>query len=213
MRYNFAGPVTRGNHVPLLVTAALTAPAFAWDDEVIDYFGHHPHRHFGTIGQTLGGGIAVGGLSLGVFGAGRIVPYGRFRDASYDLSQAVIITQVYTQVLKLIVRRERPDGSNRVSFPSGHASNAFTAASVLAHHYGPKLGIPAYGVATYIAVSRLAANKHHFSDIVAGAGFGWGVGRAVYRRNGRPPDVQPGRDKTHVELLPYGGGLSLVVSF
>jgi hypothetical protein len=35
----------------------------------------------------------------------------------------------------------------------------------------------------------MAANKHHFSDIVAGAGFGYGVGRLVTRRNSRAPDA------------------------
>ena len=34
----------------------------------------------------------------------------------------------------------------------------------------------------------MAANKHRFSDIVAGAGFGYGVGRLTVRRNSRPPD-------------------------
>ena len=61
---------------------------------------------------------------------------------------------------------------------------------MIARHYR-KLAIPAYGFGAYVAVSRMAADKHHFSDIVAGSGLGWGIGRAVVRRNGRPPDAKP----------------------
>src|SRR5437667_5082456 len=59
LAYNFLGVVTPGNRMPLLVTSALTAPAFAWDDETIAYFRKHPHNNFGKIGANVGGGIAV----------------------------------------------------------------------------------------------------------------------------------------------------------
>jgi membrane-associated phospholipid phosphatase len=131
----------------------------------------------------------------------------------------VIVNFTYTMALKAIVQRERPDHSNNQSFPSGHASNAFACASVIAHHYGDKLGIPSYVVATYIAGSRLASHKHFLSDVVAGAVFGYGVGRAVYRRNSRPPEagaVDPGATRM---LAPDPGpsgdgfGLRLTVRF
>jgi membrane-associated phospholipid phosphatase len=139
------------------------------------------------------------------------------------MSQAIIVNQVWTQALKVVVRRERPDGSNNVSFPSGHASNAFTAATVLSRHY-PRLAVPSYGLATYIAVSRMAANKHHFSDIVAGAGFGYGVGRLVTRRNSREPDppatpAAPPAPARSFMIVPDGGpagdgtGARLVFTF
>jgi membrane-associated phospholipid phosphatase len=221
LAYNFLGVVTPGNHQPLLVTAALTAPAFAWDDEGKRYFEQHPHPDFGRVGAELGGSVAVAGLTIGFFSAGRIVSGDRFRAATYDVSQAIIVNQVWSQGLKFAVRRERPDGSNRVSFPSGHASNAFTAATAIVRHY-PRLAVPGFGVATYISVSRMAANKHHFSDIVAGAGFGYGVGRLVTRRNSRDPDAPhqaPQSPDTTVSLVPDGGpagdgaGFRLVVSF
>jgi membrane-associated phospholipid phosphatase len=215
--YNFMGVVTPGNRMPLLVTAAVTAPAFAWDDEGIAYFAKHPHKNFGDIGAAMGGGIAIAALTVGAFSAGRVARGDRFRACTYDMSQAVIVNGVYTQVLKFAIRRERPDHSNRQAFPSGHASNAFAAATVVARHYR-FLRFPVYGLASYIALSRMASNKHHFSDIVAGAGFGFGVGRSVVRRNGRPPDV-PGAIDVKVGLVPDAGpsgdgrGLALSVSF
>jgi membrane-associated phospholipid phosphatase len=219
LAYNFLGVATTGNHQPLLVTAALTAPALAWDDEGKRYFEQHPHPDFGKIGSQMGGGVAVAGLTIGVFSAGRMVSGDRFRAATYDLSQAIVINQVWTQGLKLAFSRERPDKSNNVSFPSGHASNAFTAATVIVRHY-PRLAVPGFGAATYIAVSRMAANKHHFSDIVAGGGFGYGVGRLVTRRNSRAPDgpADPA-PATTLSLIPDGGpagdgtGARLIFSF
>lgn len=206
LAYNFLGVVTKGNHEPLLVTAALTAPAFAWDDEGKKYFSQHPHSNFGKIGSKMGGGLAVVGLTIGGFSAGRMVSRDRFRAATYDLSQAIVVNQVWTQAIKFAVRRERPDQSNRVSFPSGHASNAFAAATVIARHY-PRLAVPGFGTATFIAVSRMAANKHHFSDVVAGAGFGYGVGRLVTRRNSRDPDAPKGAPAavTSLAIVPDGG--------
>ena len=73
----------------------------------------------------------------------------------------------------------RPDGSSRSSFPSGHASGTFASATVLQRHYGWKVGIPAFGVASYVAASRLAENKHYLSDVVFGAAIGLTAGRTV----------------------------------
>jgi hypothetical protein len=224
LAYDFVAVVQRDNHKPLLITAGLTAPSFALDNNWEQYFNDHPHENFGEIGATLGGGVAVAGLTVGLFSAGRISRGDTFRAASYDLSQAILITQVYTQALKLVTQRERPDGSNNLSFPSGHASNAFAMASVIARHY-KKLAIPAYAFGTYVAMSRMAAGKHFFSDIVAGSGLGLGIGRVVVRRNGRPPDPKPSTtegpppEKTTWSLVPWAGpsgdgrGLALVVQF
>jgi len=223
--YNFLAVLQHESHKSLLVTAGLTAPSFLLDHAAEQYFIDHPHEDYGKIGASLGGGVAVAAVTVGLFSAGRISRGDVFRSASYDLSQAIIVTAVYTEALKLAVRRERPDQSNNQSFPSGHASNAFAIASVISKHYRA-LAIPSYGLATFIAVSRIAANKHHFSDIVAGGGLGWSIGRSVVRRNSRPPDPpkppktekSPG-EKTTWQITPWAGpsgdgqGLMLVVSF
>ena len=221
--YDTIAVLQRDNHKPLLITAGITAPSFALDHTCEQYFHDHPHHNFGKIGATLGGTVAVVGGTIGLFSAGRISRGDRFRAASYDLSQAIIVAGIYTLALKEAAQRERPDGSNNLSFPSGHASNAFAIASVLARHYR-KLAIPAYGFGTFVAVSRMAAEKHHFSDIVVGSGLGVSIGRVVVRRNGRPPDskpapTEPPPDKTSWELMPWAGpsgdgrGVVLVIGF
>ena len=75
-------------------------------------------------------------------------------------------------ILKYSVRELRPDHSNYHSFPSGHSTIAFASAAFMQRRYGWKWGIPAYTVATYTAVGRVLAKKHHWWDCVAGAAIG-----------------------------------------
>jgi undecaprenyl-diphosphatase len=65
------------------------------------------------------------------------------------------------------------------SFPSGHASSAFTAAGVLAQ--GDPLWPLYYGVAAVVASSRAYVKIHHASDVVAGAALGLGLAAVAKR--------------------------------
>ena len=75
-------------------------------------------------------------------------------------------------ILKYSVRELRPDHSNYHSFPSGHTTVSFASAAFLQRRYGWKFGAPAYALATYTAVGRVLAKKHHWWDVVAGAAIG-----------------------------------------
>ncbi|MFT3738018.1 MAG: hypothetical protein QM786_04620 [Breznakibacter sp.] len=55
---------------------------------------------------------------------------------------------VLTYSLKHIIDKERPNGE-KYSFPSGHASVAFTGAAFLDRRFGWKVGVPAYLPAGY----------------------------------------------------------------
>ena len=82
------------------------------------------------------------------------------------------------------MRRERPiapDGSQAVgySFPSGHATLTFAAATVLQQHLGWKAAVQTcLLIATYIAMS-VQDNRHFASDVVFGATDGIIIGRSV----------------------------------
>lgn len=77
-----------------------------------------------------------------------------------------------TMILKYAVKEKRPDFSNRHSFPSGHASVTFAAATFIGRRYGWKYSIPAYALATYTAWGRVYGKKHHWWDVAAGAAIG-----------------------------------------
>ena len=77
--------------------------------------------------------------------------------------------------LKQTTHVERPDGSDRHSFPSGHTATAFMTATLLAKEYGkrsPWIGFGAYTTASATGLMRMANNKHWLSDVLTGAGIG-----------------------------------------
>lgn len=80
-----------------------------------------------------------------------------------------------TLILKHIVRKERPDHSDNYSFPSGHATFAFAGAHTLHKefgHHSPWVSIAGYGVATFVAVDRVAKNRHRWYDVTTGVAIG-----------------------------------------
>lgn len=79
-----------------------------------------------------------------------------------------------TYALKYIVQKQRPDGSNNLSFPSGHTSVSFTGAAFIQRRYGWKFGAPAYLLSSYVAWSRVYAKKHDWWDVLGGAAIGIG---------------------------------------
>jgi membrane-associated phospholipid phosphatase len=82
------------------------------------------------------------------------------------------VTVAETWLLKQTVHKERPDGSNDQSFPSGHASAAFQAASFVQRRYDDLPAWPGYLLATYTGWTRVEAKKHFTSDVLAGAALG-----------------------------------------
>ena len=118
-------------------------------------------------------------LSLGTYAFGRIFQQPKTAHLGMDLLQAQILTESLVQPLKFSTRRERPDLSNHQSFPSGHAAITFAAATVLERHVGWRRSLLAYGVASYVAASRLHDNRHYLSDVVFGAAVGSIAGRTV----------------------------------
>ncbi|MEM4658498.1 MAG: phosphatase PAP2 family protein [Candidatus Methanosuratincola sp.] len=161
------------------------------------------------VGTYGGAWYTLTGIVLSSYVVARLRDDPKMIEASKALIEGQILTQIATGTLKLSVRRERPDGSSPLSFPSGHASATFALASTLQTFYGGRVGIPAYAFASYVALSRLSENKHFLSDVLVGAALGSVVGRGVALAHKR--QISP------FTLLPYsggeGGGLALVVTW
>jgi membrane-associated phospholipid phosphatase len=213
---NLAGVFARDNVLPFVVTAGATGLAAPFDDNVQNYFTpDRKAKWLGDLGATLGKAYVIGPGALALLGIGRLVGPGRFRDATYDIAQVTLVSGAYTTALKYATQRRRPDGSDKLSFPSGHTSNAFAWAAVAERHYGWKLGVPSYAAATLIGISRMEKNAHHLTDVVAAAGLGYICGRTVVRRDGA---ALPS-DTARITLGPAtaadgrGIGLTLAVAF
>jgi membrane-associated phospholipid phosphatase len=94
-----------------------------------------------------------------------------------------IIGAGVTQSLKRIVNRERPNGANRRSFPSGHTATAFIAAELLNQEFGhisPWISVAGYTTASATAYLRLYNNEHWLGDVLAGAAIGMASTKIVY---------------------------------
>lgn len=122
--------------------------------------------------------IAVYGLNLlGIEGKNRFVD----RTALFSLSTAFMSLSTFP--LKSATHRLRPDGSDYLSFPSGHTALAFAFAEFMAQEYGDKspiYSIIGYSFATTTGIFRIYNKAHWFSDAVAGAGFGILSTKAAY---------------------------------
>ena len=114
-----------------------------------------------------------------------------YRDANREairLSAALGAESAFVNgAVKSLFRRERP--AHEVerphnlrqpltsSFPSGHASAAFLAATLLSER--SRIKPFWYAAAGVVAVSRVHVRIHHASDVVVGAGIGLAFGRLI----------------------------------
>lgn len=81
-------------------------------------------------------------------------------------------------ILKHTIKEWRPDDSDQKSFPSGHSMIAFAGATALHKEFGkvsPWISVAGYGVATFVAVDRVARDRHHWYDVATGAVLGFGI--------------------------------------
>ena len=119
-----------------------------------------------TSGDVLVFATPVAGLATTLI----LKDYQGLKQAAFSGATALAVTYA----LKYIVRKERPDKSDKLSFPSSHTMVAFTGAAFIQRRYGWKYGIPAYLVSSYVAWSRVYADKHDWWDVAAGAAIGIG---------------------------------------
>jgi membrane-associated phospholipid phosphatase len=156
---------------------------------------------FFRIGETVGGARTQLAAALGTYAIGQISGQRKVSVVGAHLIQAQILTQTMTAAIKTSVGRTRPDGT-QFSFPSGHSSVTFATATVLQRDLGWKAGVPAFGLATYVAASRIQDKRHFLSDVTFGAAIGIIAGRSV--------TVGHGNTKFAVAptAAPGGGGIS-----
>lgn len=111
-------------------------------------------------------GMRLGGIK------GRSGSYGEMLTAD-AISTAIMFSSV--TLTKMLTEVERPDGSARNSFPSGHTAMAFTAATLLHLEYGkqyPWISLLSYLTASGVGVGRVMNNRHWIGDVMVGASVG-----------------------------------------
>jgi hypothetical protein len=182
--------VTRHNALEWLVPIAITGGLIVGD------------RRIANTLENSRGQVSWGGRISNIGASYTLIPivassyvYGAWRDNPKGREIGVLGTEtlldslIVVEVLKEVFRRDRPDDKHPgdfwaggSSFPSGHAMESWSIASLLDHEFKHKriVGITAYTLAGIVSAARIAARKHFASDVVAGGTMGWFIGRHVY---------------------------------
>jgi len=162
----------------------------------------HAAKVFNFLGSP---GTLIGGVAL--YGVGRIGHFDRVADLGLHGTEAIVVSAGITYVIKGLAGRQRPShagvndpddfnfgggftSGGGTSFPSGHATAAFAAATVVTletHRWWPKstwyIAPVMFGGASMVGVARLYSNAHWASDVIMGAGIGTLTGLKVFRYN------------------------------
>ena len=166
-------------------------------------------QSFFSAGATTGSPLVQVGGGLGTYVVGRVTGHEPVVALGRDLLRSQILSQGVTQAAKFATHRQRPDGSNHRSLPSGHAASAFATAGVLQKHLGWRVGVPGYFLAGYVSASRVTDHKHYLSDVIVGAGVGLASAQIVtISIGGRDVDVgvTPVAEGTAVTFRLVAGG-------
>jgi len=135
------------------------------------------------------------GLSGTSFVFGHFVHDDHMSETGLLSGEAAIDATAATLLLREIAQRQRPYEGNGhgsffrggSSFPSEHATLAWSLASVWAHEYPGTLSQTlAYGLATAVSLTRVTSQQHFPSDVIVGSALGYVFGRAVYRAHHDP---------------------------
>jgi hypothetical protein len=186
-----AFPRRKSTYVILAIGGAAAGLAHPIDDDFNSHIqGSGAVEKLFKPGKYLGYGWVQAGAAVGTYVIGRSMPKNpdgtpnKVAHIGFDLLRANILTQALTYGVKHAVRRDRPTGEC-CSFPSGHASVTFAAASVLERHFGYRSAWPTFLIAGYVAASRLHDDRHFVSDVLFGSALGIASGWTVVGRHGR----------------------------
>ena len=218
-----------------LATGALCFVDVPIQKFVIRYRNNHPGGLNASKYITNFGGTYEF-YTLAAMGAyGFIFKNEKIKTTTMLASQAYITGGVIESALKFLSGRTRPNyydpaknarpvfkgpfgntsrdfNGNRSnsSFPSGHATVAFAAATVFALEYRTTIWVPilSYTAASLISISRITENKHWTSDVFVGAVLGYLTGRQIVNNYHRYAKLKaPGQPKNSVTYnLQYSSG-------
>ena len=129
-------------------------------------------RHSDTVDDILQYAPLAASLSLRLVGVESSIP---LKEALLGKCLTTIAVGGTAYILKHSVNEWRPDHSDRRSFPSGHTAVVFAGATSLHKEYGKRsawISVGGYALATFVAIDRVAKDRHHWYDVAAGAAIG-----------------------------------------
>ncbi len=176
-----------------IIFGAATAALIATDNHTSKIFENSAGQvSWGNHISNVGASYTLIPIVAGFYGYGVIRDDPKPREVGVLGAEALLDSLIVVELMKTAVRRNRPDAATEPgefweggsSFPSGHAMESWSLASLIAHEYGrgsKVVPVVAYALAALVSGARFAAQKHYASDIVAGGAMGWFIGRYVYQ--------------------------------
>lgn len=171
-------------------------------------------------------GAPYEGYTMGALGLyGLVFKNQKLKTSTLLATQSYLVAGAVESILKVLTGRQRPNYIDpqgvsphrplfhgpfffpitaSSSFPSGHTTGAFAAATVFAEEYRDRPIVPiiAYSAATLIGLSRITENAHWTSDVFAGAALGYVTGLQVVRNYHRYAYLK--NHKSSVKSLSFG---------
>ena len=147
--------------------------------------GYHPLWLDRVMWAATQVGNGFMGLLLGTF-----LYFIDNRRLSIEMLLGILSLWLAVEIIKAIVERSRPflalEGTRIIgwrergkSFPSGHTAQAFFMTTLLAHQFQfrPIFSAIMYGVAFFVAFTRIYVGAHYPRDAIGGAVLGsvWGI--------------------------------------
>lgn len=177
---------------------------------------------------NYGGRPQLAAIALAAtWAGGKIAGSSKTSRAAEHVGIALLASGVANGALKFGVGRERPaftDDPERFvpfnrrdrwqSFPSGHATVAFSlAASVSEEARRPWVTAATYGTATLVGWSRVYEDRHWTSDVVAGALVGIATSRfTIHRLHAHRTHDESAPAPPSVTLAPLPGGAMIRIT-
>jgi hypothetical protein len=175
---------------------AVVGTALVIDRPLRDEMRHHTGDNtFLTQVERFGVQYAAGVVG-GFYLVGTLTDDENARQVAQDsITASLIASGIITPAIKLVAGRSRPRDEAGVyhfkpfsngnsSFPSGHTTEAFAVASVIANHYDETwVTCTSYSIASLVGFARVYHRAHFASDVVAGAMIGTLVGKSVVAHN------------------------------
>ena len=180
----------------LVPLSGITAGLFVTDRDFSKRLSQNPTTisHYKTLSTAGVGALVAGGAGMWLLGHASHNEH--WSETGFLAGEAALNSLVVVESMKYSLQRERPyqgDGGGSffqgggTSFPSEHAAAAWSVAGVVAHEYpGPLTKIFAYGLASFVDISRVKARQHYPSDVLVGSMIGNLVAQNIYSRHHAP---------------------------
>lgn len=182
----------------LIPISGLITTTLILDDEITDILTNDNDpssgvKDFFDISSGVLAGTALGAPPL-FWLIGKLKKDDKLRETGVLQGQALISSTVLFLLLQMIFGRAKPNDKEIYrgkffvgdkSFPSGHATTAFSLATVTSRQYSEKKWVPfvVYPLAAYFSSGRVFANRHYPGDIAVGALLGYLVGKYVVKKH------------------------------